>query len=43
MNSIKTGMISPRIEKHKAPIRPRNGPIVGTATARSTEKKIIND
>lgn len=31
-----TGTSSPRIEKQKAPIKPMNGEIVGTATANST-------
>lgn len=31
------GMSKPRIEKQNAPINPMNGPIVGTATASSTD------
>lgn len=33
---ILTGMINPRMEKQKAPIRPMNGAIVGTRIANTT-------
>lgn len=39
MHSMKHGSMMPRIEKQRAPIRPMNGPIVGTATAKATGRK----
>lgn len=38
--SMRIGMISPRREKQKAPMRPMNGPIVGTATASNTKHRV---
>lgn len=37
--SIMMGMMRPRREKQNAPMSPMKGPMVGTATARRTEKK----
>lgn len=34
--SMKIGIIRPKMEKQKAPMRPINGPMVGTATASKT-------
>lgn len=36
MSKCLTGMRSPRIEKHNAPIKLMNGPIEGQATANKT-------
>jgi len=36
MTSMKAGTISPRTEKHSAPMRLMKGLIVGTATANTT-------
>jgi hypothetical protein len=38
MTSMKAGTISPRMEKHNAPMRLMKGLIVGTATASTTVK-----
>ena len=38
-NSINTGMLNPRNPKQREPIKAKNGPIVGTATASNTVKK----
>lgn len=39
--SMNNGIISPKREKHSAPIRAMKGPIVGTATASKTVRKQI--
>lgn len=39
--SIRAGINKPKIEKQNAPIKPMNGPMVGTATANRTAPMTI--